>query len=377
MKWTSQASGRRLLPAVLVAALIGCAVGVASAGYDDRYDDFHDAPRGATYAIGLWGDLPYSPLQSTVGLPNLIADMNAQRLLFTVHNGDLKAGSGSLCDDALYYQARDWFNALDGAAMFTPGDNDWTDCDRPSNGGFNSLERLDRERQIFFSTPFSMGRRPIRQQVQTAPLCLGSGGGLVPCVENRRWMAGRVVYATLNVQGSCNNLCDVAPDAAEFTARNAANIQWLRETFALAHQRRAVAVMLISQANPGWDQSDPTRAPLRNPRTLAQTDGQPDGFQEFLLALREQVVAFQRPVAYVHGDSHYFRIDKPLLDAQGRRLENFTRVETFGNNPANGTNDVQWVKVIVDPHSREVFGYVPMIVPGNRVAVPPPVGRPR
>jgi hypothetical protein len=29
--------------------------------------------------------------------------------------------------------------------MFTPGDNDSTDCDRPSNGGFNSLERLEHE----------------------------------------------------------------------------------------------------------------------------------------------------------------------------------------------------------------------------------------
>ena len=47
----------------------------------------------------------------------------------------------------------------------------------------------------------------------------------------------------------------------------------------------------------------------------------------------------------MHGDSHYFRIDKPLLDAQGRRLENFTRVETFGDNQANGNNDVHWVKV--------------------------------
>jgi len=37
-------------------------------------------------------------------------------------------------------------------------------------------------------------------------------------------------------------------------------------------------------------------------------------------------------VAYVHGDSHYFRVDKPFLDAKGRRLENFTRVETFGDN---------------------------------------------
>jgi len=29
------------------------------------------------YAIGLWGDLPYSDDQATVGVPNLIADMNA------------------------------------------------------------------------------------------------------------------------------------------------------------------------------------------------------------------------------------------------------------------------------------------------------------
>jgi hypothetical protein len=208
--------------------------------------------------------------------------------------------------------------------------------------------------------------------VQSAPLCLGSGRGFVPCVENRRWTTGRVVYATLNVQGSCNNLCDVAPDPAEYAARNAANIQWLRETFAQARQRNAVAVMLISQANPGWDLADPTRAPLRNPRTLAQADGQPDGFQEYLLALRDEVIAFRRPVAYVHGDSHYFRVDKPFLDAQGRRLENFTRVETFGNNPANGTNDVQWVKVTVEPGSREVFRWEPMTVPGNRVAVPAP-----
>ena len=84
------------------------------------------------------------------------------------------------------------------------------------------------------------------------------------------------------------------------------------------------------------------------------------------------MIAFRRPVAYVHGDSHYFRIDKPFLDAQGRRLENFTRVETFGDNQANGNNDVNWLKVLVDPHSREVFAYQPQIVPANRTAVPAP-----
>ena len=113
-------------------------------------------------------------------------------------------------------------------------------------------------------------------------------------------------------------------------------------------------------------------APLRDPKTLVESDGQPDCYQDFLLALRSDVIAFRNPVAYVHGDSRYFRVDKPLQDEQGRRLENFTRVETFGDNAGNGLNDVQWVKVYVDPRSREVFSYQPQIVPGNRVAVPAP-----
>ena len=97
----------------------------------------------------------------------------------------------------------------------------------------------------------------------------------------------------------------------------------------------------------------------------------------FLVALRLQVIAFERPVAYVHGDSHYFRVDKQFLDAQGRRLENFTRVETFGDNtfktdPASDDNNVHWVKVFVDARSRDVFSYQAQMVPANRVAVPAP-----
>jgi hypothetical protein len=108
--------------------------------------------------------------------------------------------------------------------------------------------------------------------------------------------------------------------------------------------------------------------------TLVETDGQPDGFRDFLLALREEVIRFRRPVSYVHGDSHYFRVDKPFQDAAGRRLENFTRMETFGNSAGNGNNDVQWVKVTVDARTRDIFTYEPQIVPANRVAVPAPQG---
>jgi hypothetical protein len=360
---------RHAAHAVAVLALAMSTVGVANAHDDD--DDDHDDGR---YSIGLWGDLPYdtagSNVQTTIGVPNLIADMNAQKLKFTVHDGDLKAGSYPVCDDTLYQRSLDFFGSLRAPAMFTPGDNDWADCDRPANGGFNSRERLDRERAVFFATPFSLGQRKLRQEVQTEALCLGVAG-LVPCVENRRWTVGNVVYVTLNVPGSCNNLCDTAPDPAEFAARNAANIKWMKQAFAHAKARRAAAVMVIAQANPGWDLSDPTRAPVRDPKTLAEANPATDGYKDYLLALRDEVVAFRKPVAYVHGDSHYFRIDKPLLNANGLRLENFTRVETFGN-AAGTNNDVQWVKVNVDSRSRDVFSYQPMIVPGNRVAVPAP-----
>jgi hypothetical protein len=346
---------RRLITPILAALLAAAATAaVALADHPGPGGDRGDHGRGS-YSIGLWGDLPYSDLQKTTGVPNLIADMNEQRLAFTAHDGDLKSGSSACTDDA-YLAFKASLNTLRAPAIFTPGDNDWTDCDRIA--GVSSAERLAFEREVFFSTPFSLGQRKLRLEVQSAPY-----------VENRRWTVGGVTYATLNVQGSCNNLCDVAPDPAEYAARNAADIEWLHETFAAARDRASAAVMLIAQADPGWDQSDATRAPLRDPRTLAETDGQPDGFAEFLAALRDETIAFRRPVAFVNGDSHYFRIDKPLQDAAGRRVENFTRVETFGDHQENGDNDVHWLKVDVDAGAREVFSYQPQIVPANRTAV--------
>ncbi|HEV8412561.1 MAG TPA: hypothetical protein VGQ49_03130 [Bryobacteraceae bacterium] len=328
------------------------------------------------YAFGLWGDQPYSTLQATVGVPNLIADMNSQNLAFTAHDGDILSGSGT-CTDSVYTQALGFFNSLKAPAIFTPGDNDWVDCDRQP--GFDALTQLDKERALYFSTPFTMGLQRFREEVQATPLCLGVSGP-VACVENRRWHVGRVTYATLNIQGSCNNLCGNNPNRnayipgnqAEYDARNAADIAWMQETFAEAAANGSAAVMFVTQADPGFNLDSSQGGPLRDPMTLAETDGLPDGFQTFLLALRAQVIAFKRPVAYVHGDSHYFRIDKPLLNAAGQRLENFTRVETFGDNQQNGTNDVNWLKVLVDPNSREMFAYQPQIVPGNRTAVPAP-----
>jgi len=388
-------SKRRVSLVLLFVSVAGVvAAGLAAAG-KERGDD-----RTFEYAIGLWGDVPYSDVQAQTGVPNLIADMNGEDIEFSVHDGDLKAGNATAgsetpttcqntVEPSIYSQALGYFDSLEKPAIFTPGDNDWTDCDRTSNGGFNSLNRLQYERGLFFGTDRSLGRHTTKLEVQSTPDCRGTTSPTgqprfaTPCVENRRWTFKHVTYATLNVQGTCNNLCssgagDPGGDVDEYTAREAADEQWLHDTFDDATARHSAAVMIIWQADPGFDTSGYQGAAKRDPKTLEQTDGNPDGYHDILSELRSLTIAFERPVVLVHGDSHYFMVDKPLLDSEGRRVENFTRVETFGDHafgathPEWDTNDVQWVKVLVDPHSRDVFSFQPQIVPANRVAVPAP-----
>ena len=66
------------------------------------------------------------------------------------------------------------------------------------------------------------------------------------------------------------------------------------------------------------------------------------------------------------------RPHKPFLSASGERLDNFTRVEIVRKSAANGHIEVHWLKVTVDVCSRDAFSYEPLMVPGNRTAVPSP-----
>ena len=133
--------------------------------------------------------------------------------------------------------------------------------------------------------------------------------------------------------------------------------------------------MIIGQADPGFDARDATRAPLRDPKTLAETDANPAAGRLPVVPhraarpddrLREAGRLRPRRLALLPH-----RQAAPGLGRAGR-LENFTRVETFGDNAANGINDVHWVKALVDPQSRDVFAFQAQIVPANRVAVPSP-----
>jgi hypothetical protein len=76
--------------------------------------------------------------------------------------------------------------------------------------------------------------------------------------------------------------------------------------------------------------------------------------------LETETVRFGRTVVLAVGDTHVFRIDKPLYSSEtGRLVENFTRVEVFGD------PSVHWVRVLVEPDRPEVFTFRQELVESN------------
>jgi hypothetical protein len=313
------------------------------------------APAAKTEAVGgfsfaLWGDMPYKRNGDDPGLKATIASLNAADIAFSIHDGDVKDG-GSRCDDVVYTDALALFNRLKAPAIYTPGDNEWTDCHRLSNGGYDNLERLAHLRRVFFSEPRSLGQRtmPVTQQA-------------APYVENLRFEHRGIVFATFNMPGSNNNrvaddeecsaksarkAADCVADNAEYEARDAANIGWLHEAFTHARQQGARGVVTVFQADPGFDlpetEVDETKSPLYT------------GYRRFMDALVAEAQSFPGQVLLVHGDMHFYKVDMPIY-VQRKQLTNLTRIETFGS------PSLHWVKVTVDPADPRLFDIEPVIV---------------
>lgn len=299
-----------------------------------------DTPK---FDFALIGDLQYGP-EGEARFPAVKADIDAAKLAFVVHDGDFKSGS-TPCDDATFRDRHRTFDDFAHPFVFVPGDNDWTDCHRPNNGGYDPLERLAALRALFYPSTYSLGRRTIELTRQSD---VADDAAWTIFKENQRWTYGNVVFVALNVQGSNNNLGRAPQQDAEYAVRNAAVNAFMRESFALAKGLDSPAIMLIVQANPSFETARTTPT---------------SGFRDFLTVLEAETLAFApRPVVLVHGDSHYFRIDKPLTAAAtGRRIENFTRVETFGE------RDNHWVRGSADPRDPNVFSFAQQIVEANVV----------
>lgn len=314
---------KRLLWLLLV-ILTGCAAPLPQV---DRGD--------LTFA--LMGDTPYNAAEVRA-LDALIDDLNTQDLAFVVHVGDITGGRGP-CTDAWFEARKRQFQNIRHPFVLIPGDNDWVDCHR---SGFDPIERLNKFRELFHPGDQSLGRRSIPLERQS------SDRRFPEYREHVRWIAGNVVFIGLNVQGSNNNLGRTKQMDEEYRNRMAAVLAWLDQSMALAQERRLAGAVILIQANPGFE--GPVR-PLGNA---------PDGFAEFRDALRNVALQFGKPMLLVHGDTHFYQQDQPLIDpSSGKPVANFFRVEV------PGSPQVRWLKAGISRERAVVFSITPATPPAT------------
>ena len=318
---------RKFAIAAAVAALLVTAAPPAQAA--------ESAPAGDSAAnpssIAIIGDVPYGVEQeATVGV--LVDAINSDpRVRLALHVGDIKSGS-TTCTDERFAAALATFESFKDSVVYTPGDNEWTDCHRVNNGGYNPLERLAALRQTFFAEPGSLlGGRPAAVEYQPA------------LVENVRWDQSQVAFATLHVIGSNNGLNpwtgigNTAPtldQTAEVEARIEAAISWIDETFDAAEQRGLRGVVLAMQADT-WD-------PLPTSAQQAIVDG-----------IAQRTAAFDGEVLLLQGDSHTYVADNPLA------LDNFTRIVVHDE-----TLPFEYLRLTIDPVRGELFSWERVTVSG-------------
>ncbi|WP_053227127.1 metallophosphoesterase family protein [Solirubrobacter soli] len=314
-----------LLAAGLAAALLMPAV----AGATPR-----DHDRATTLAV--IGDVPYGdPLIAE--FPEDITEINADPdVSRVIHLGDIKNGS-SRCDTSYLTARLADFQTFADPLVYTPGDNEWTDCHRANNGGYNPVERLSVIRQLFFPRPgrtLGHDKEDVAFQSRAYP-------------ENVAWSERGVVYGTVHVVGSNDDRAawftdrkdapgnplpetrkETGQRTREYTKREAANLDWLDALFDAAERTHAPALVIGMQA----DMWDPT--------------AEQSAFEPVKAVIAERAEEFGKPVLLMEGDSHLFLVDRPV-----GMPANLTRIVVQGS-----TNlPHEWTKLKVDPSRPSVF----------------------
>ena len=272
------------------------------------------------------GDVPYSDA-ARVTYGRLLSQAAKEDFAFLMHVGDTKSQSAP-CTDEETCKIRDLFREHPTPVVYTFGDNEWTDC---LGVGADPLERLAKLREVFFKDEEILRLNRLNTEHQS------EDPDFATYVENYRFIRSNVMLVVVHVCGSGNGRrVDHPPSMQEFRQRNKANQAFLDESFALATTKDVAGVVIVIHANPDFEHN-------------AQ-----EGFQDFIGTVRRCLDRYEKPVVCIHGDSHYFRIDKPLQNSEtGRRYLHFTRMEVFGS------PDVAGVVVTVDPARPNVFSFEP------------------
>ncbi len=326
------------------------------------------------------GDTAYNHRVDLPIYDTLIQAINQAAPSFTIHVGD--TWGVMPCTEKNHEWVRGWFDKYQHPVVYTPGDNEWTDCREPyvldiytkylrgvatpeemavlartrsldgimsSDGYGDTLGSLALIRKVFFSKSQSQGgvKMPLLRQPDVSPS--------QDTVENATWVHGDVRFVTLHVPGSQNGfaLNDEAR-TQEALARNRANIEWLKYAFGQAEESAAPAIVVALHAG----MFDDERGGEFTGKAITGGFGGP--FHHTVQAVRDLSEAFGKPVLLINGDFHEFVIDRPFAVSQGEikkpRYGNITRLQVYG------APELRAVRIDVDTSTPWVFSFAPLYV---------------
>jgi hypothetical protein len=323
------------------------------------------AAQERAFQFALIGDTAYSN-QEEREFERVLVALNKNELAFVIHVGDFQNDprphnrnpdrSSVPCVEDTYKRVLASFQSVRHPFILTPGDNDWTDCHHLKSVKIDPLDALATVRKMFYPPGRSLGQRSMAVESQS------SDPAHAKFVENLRWSLGGVTFATAHIVGSNDNL---GVNPAEHMERKAANLAWIKAAFAKAKADDSRGLVLMVQANPGFENYWPEPAKGRYFGPFLGRAGAPPipkdaAFGDYVALLVDELESYDRPVAFLHGDTHLFRLDKPLYSKKTNRVfENFTRAESFGS------PDMHWVRVTVDPADPSLFRFQTEIIAEN------------
>ena len=258
----------------------------------------------AAISFAAYGDMPYmARLPDGRTDEQVLAQDIAPRIRqrddipFVIHLGDLGRPDVACTDSWLEKTRLFWENELIKPVFYTPGDNDWTDCDREKLVvRSKELERLDAVRRILFSQPKPLGS--VWQYEEQASL-----------PENQTWWHKGIRFVTQHIVSKDNGRKEVLLDDPQLAirladARDQQNQVWLDHAFEMAKNNDTVAVVVAIQF-------DPFGPPDGRRDALARCLDKP-AYKEFCLHLQSVASNLDKPVLLIHGDTNAYCLDQPF-----------------------------------------------------------------
>ena len=246
----------------------------------------------------VMGDMPYTS-EDNVTLNKLSKAIPLLDPSVLVHYGDFKSGVESCTDDLLKSRRDQIYSFLPHRVVYTPGDNEWTDCDRKYlTEAFDELERLAYIRRLFFKdkeVDLSRDIPNINRQNELP--------------ENAMWKIEDLLMGTLHIVGTNNGRVnilksDVNQTLDEVDRRDNMNRVWLKKLFKKAKDTEGLVV--IFHADIYRFRGD---APACTPENRLRCNP----YKNIRDDIETMALQYKKPVLIVHGDTNAYCFNKPSI----------------------------------------------------------------